>query len=199
MADKLATAEDLASILQDSAVDASTADLLLECATAVVQAAAGGQRIVQVEDDEVTLYLDDYDDVGYLTLPQRPVTAVSTVLIGETAVTDYYPQFSRNRLYRADGWRSTLVLYGDQPSTVTVTYTHGYAPGDQRLQLARSATLMLASRGYVNPTGAIREQSDDYAVQYAEMVARMEAHPNLTRSLRAHYGSASSSVRLIKR
>jgi hypothetical protein len=58
MADQLATPEDLAALLQDSQVDRATAELLLECATAVVQSAAGGQRILQVVDDAVTLYLD---------------------------------------------------------------------------------------------------------------------------------------------
>jgi hypothetical protein len=146
MADKLATPEDLAALLQSDDVDRATAELVLECATAVVQNAAGGQRILQVVDDVVTLYLDEFDNDSYwLTLPQRPVTSVGTVLIGATAVTDWSSQLSHNRLYRLYGWRSTLLLHPNQPSSVTVTYTHGYPAGDQRLQLARSATLAFAS------------------------------------------------------
>lgn len=198
MADQLATPEDLAALLQQD-LDRSTTELLIECATAVVQAAAGGQRILQVVDDVATIYLDDYDDRQYLTLPQRPVTAISAVSIGVTAVSDWVGQLNRNRLWRADGWRSTLIGYGDQPSTVSVTYSHGYPTGHQKLQLARSAVLMLASGGYTNPTGATREQIDDYAIQYAEMAGRIEASPNLIRSLRLHYGTAVGSALLIKR
>jgi hypothetical protein len=199
MADQLATPEDLAALLQSDDVDRATAELLLECATAVVQNAAGGQRIVRVVDDVVTLYLDEFDnDSNWLSLPQRPITSVGTVLIGATAVTDWSSQLSHNRLYRLYGWRSTLLLHPNQPSSVTVTYTHGYATGDQKLQLARSATLAFAAGGFTNPSGAVREQIDDYAVQYADMSARMEATPALMTALRKQYGTSGSSVRLVR-
>jgi hypothetical protein len=196
VADMLATPEDLAALLQQD-LDRATAELLIECATAVVQSAAGGQRILQVVNDVETLYLDEYDGGTWLVLPQRPVTAVSAVSIGATSVTDWSPQLNRSRLFRGDGWRSTLVAYPDAPSTVTVTYTHGFPDGDQRLQLARSATLALAAQGYSNPGGALREQIDDYAVQYTEMSARMEATPQLIQTLRQRYGLAGKSVRLV--
>ncbi len=197
MADMLATPEDLASLLQQD-LDRSTSELLIECATAVVQAAAG-QRIVQVVDDEVTLYLDEYDDSEYLVLPQRPITNVSAVSIGPDPVDDFYPQFNRNRIWRADGWRSLSVIFAGQPSTVTVTYTHGYPPGHQKLQLARSTVLMLAATGYSNPDGAMREQIDDYMIQYNEMTDRIGVDSRLVRSLRQHYGTAVGSARLIRR
>lgn len=198
MADQLATPEDLAALLQQD-LDRATAELLIECATAVVQNACGGQRVLLVEDDEATIYLDEYDDVTWLTLPQRPVVEVSSVAIGNTTVLDWSPQLNRSRLYRADGWRSTLLLHDDAPSTVTVTYTHGLAPGDQRLQLARGATLSLASRGYTNPSGAVREQIDDYAVQYADMTDFLASAPTLTAALRRQYGGGGNSVRLVQR
>lgn len=193
----LATPEDLAALLQEPLLDRATTELLIECATAHVQAAAG-QRILQVEDDEVALYLDGYDDGTWLALPERPVTAVSAVLIGSTSVADWSPQLNRSRLYRADGWRSTLVAYPDAPSMVTVTYTHGYPEGHQKLQLARSATLALASQGFTNPTGAQREQIDDYSVQYAEAYARMQPSTELILALRNYYGRSTKSVRLIR-
>ena len=55
MADQLATPTDLANLVPGSSLPAATATLLLECATAVVQAAADGQRIVQVVNDVLTL------------------------------------------------------------------------------------------------------------------------------------------------
>lgn len=196
MADMLAEPEDLAALLQQD-LDRATTELLLECATAVVQGVTK-QRILQVVDDVVTLYLDEYDRATYLYLPERPVTAVGAVLIGATAVTDWSPQLNRARLFRADGWRSTLILYDDAPTTATVTYTHGYPAGHQKLQLARSAVLALASQGYTNPSGAVREQIDDYSVQYAEMASRMAATPQLIQSLRSFYGFPTRSARLIR-
>jgi hypothetical protein len=195
VADQLATPSDLASLLQQD-LDASTAILVIECATAVVQAICG-QRIVQVVNDTVTLDLDGYDGGVYLRLPERPVTAVGAVLIGATAVTDFSTQLRRAQLWRANGWRSTLVAYFDQPSTVTVTYTHGYAAGHQRLQLARSAVLGLARGAYSNPSGAVREAIDDYQVAYEAMAAQVEASPFLVAALKKQYSRPPGSVPLI--
>lgn len=186
MADTLAEPEDLASYLERDDLEVYKATMLIECATAVVQAITG-QRIVEVENDEITLDLDGWDAGPYLVLPERPVTEVSAVAIGEAAVTDYSAQLRRGRLWRADGWRSTLVSYPNQPTTATITYTHGYPAGHQRLQLARSAVLTLISSVYGNPTGVTREQIDDYAVAYEAMSARMDASPFLARALRKQY------------
>lgn len=195
MADQLATPSDLASLLQ-SDLDASTANLVIEAATAVVQAVCG-QRIIQVANETVVLDLDGYDGGLYLNLPERPVTAVGAVLIGSTAVTDFSTQLSRGRLWRSYGWRSTLVAYFDQPSTVSVTYTHGYAAGHQKLQLARHAVLGLAKGPYANPSGASREAIDDYQVAYEQMAAQMEASPFLVAALKRQYGRLPGSVPLI--
>jgi hypothetical protein len=193
MADKFAEPEDLASLLQQD-LDASTANLVLEMATAIIQAEVG-QRIVQVVDDEIELDLDGYDAGPYLYLPERPVTAVDSVLIGATAVTDYSAQLSRGSLWRADGWRSTLVGYFDQPSTVTVTNTHGYPVGHQKLQLARSMCLSLAKGFYANPSGAVREAIDDYQVAYEAMASQVTEF--MSKALRKQYGRPPGSVPLV--
>lgn len=193
MADQLATPVDLAALLQQD-LDASTANLVIEIATAVVQAEVG-QRIVEVEDDEVTLDLDGYDSGPHLRLPERPVTAVGTVLIGATTVTDFSPQLRRGQLWRADGWRSTLVTYFSQPTTVTVTYTHGYPAGHQKLQLARGATLSLAKGWYSNPSGAVREAIDDYQVAFEEMSSNITKF--MSTALRKQYGRPPGSVPLV--
>lgn len=193
--DTLATVADLQELVGD--IDTSRAQLLLEVATAVVQAAAGGQRILEVVDDTVTLYLDEYDGGLYLDLPQRPVTAVGAVQVGDTVVSDTTAQLSRGRLWRAEGWRSGSLPYYSQPSEVTVTYTHGYPEGDQRLQLARSATLMLAQASASAPAGVVREQIDDYSVQYAAMAGQLAASDLLTAQIRRQYGRPGRSVRLV--
>jgi hypothetical protein len=88
---------------------------------------------------------------------------------------------------------------------VTVVYTHGYPTGHQRLQLARGVALELAKTGYNAAAGAgaiVREQIDDYAVQYAEMAASIETalDPDsaLARALRRQYGRPSKSVQLVR-
>lgn len=199
MADQLATPEDLAALLQQD-VDTSTATLLTETATAVVQAVCG-QRIVQVVADVQTLDLDEYDGGLWLNLPERPVTAVTAVLIGATPLvtpTDYTVQLSRGRLWRSSGWRSTLLAYYQQPSTVTVTYTHGWPAGHQKLQLGRSAVLALCRGVYSNPSGAIRMSIDDYSEAYEAMAAQMECSEFLTAALRRQYGRPVGSIPLVK-
>lgn len=195
MADLLATPEDLASYLQKD-LDTATATLALETATALVQTATG-QRIVQVVDDEVILDLDEYDGGNWIFLPEGPVTEVSAVLVGETPATDYSAQLGRGRLYRANGWRSLLLPTYVTPSTVTVTYTHGLPAGDQRLQMAKMAALTLAALAYENPNGAVREQIDDYSVQYEAASSLMSISPAMAAALRRRYGLRRRSVRLI--
>lgn len=197
--DMLATAADLQA-MPGVTLTTDEATLLIQLGTAVVQSVCG-QRIVQVVDDQVVLDLDEYDGGPWLFLPERPVTAVSAVAIGATALatlTDYTVQLSRGRLWRATGWRSTLLAYCDQPSTVTVVNTHGWPAGHQRLQLGRAATLGLAKPFAVNPKGAARITIDDYTEAYDAMTAKMEASPFLADRLRAQYAKPPGSVRLVR-
>ena len=80
---------------------------------------------------------------------------------------------------------------------MTPTYTHGLAPGDQKIQLARSVSIGLASGAYANPTGASREAIDDYSVQYEAMSSRIEASPHLVSLLRRQYGRPVGAARLV--
>lgn len=203
MADMLVTLSELASYLQQE-VDNATATLAIELATGAVQAAAG-QRIVQVIDDVALLDVDVHDRGFWLDLPEGPVTAVGAVLVGTLPVADYTVQLSRGRLWRAYGWLSATRPYWPMPSTVTVTYTHGYAAGDQKLQLARGVVLELAKTGYNTASGSgavVREQIDDYAVQYAEMAASIESaldpQGSVAKALRRQYGrKGRGSVRML--
>lgn len=196
MADLLATTTDLAGLLQINPADlnATTATLLLETATAQVQAVCG-QRIVQVANDTIVLDLNDYDGGQYLPLPEAPVTAVGAVLVGATTITDHTVQLRYNRLWRSTGWRSVVLPTPQAPSTVTVTYTHGWVAGHQRLQLARAATLFLAAAAYNNPAGATRMSIDDY--QEAHEPGAQAALPEAVAcQLRRQYGRSARSVRL---
>jgi len=194
VADMLATASDLASLVQAD-VDTASATLAIEIGTAVVQAAADGQRILQVVGDTATA-------VGtterFLRPPQWPVTAVSAVTLDGVALTagsagsggSTY-RLVGDRLYRGCGWQT----YCGEPSEVVFTYTHGYAAGDQRLQLGRGAALSLGRGLFVNASGVIREQIDDYAVAYAEAQAALDASPALKAAIRKTYGPKARMVR----
>lgn len=198
MADMLVTPSELASFLEKD-LDTATATLAIELATGLVQAVTG-QQIVQVADDTTELDLDDHDGGHWLYLPQGPVAAVGAVVIGATTVLDFSVQLSRGRLYRHRGWRAPIYFlpYWSAPSTVTVTYTHGYAAGDQRLQLARSAVLGLAKTAYENPTGVTSEKIDDYQVGYDPAGARLEVGDALGAALRHQYGRRGrGSVRML--
>lgn len=211
MADQLATPADLAAYLKQTNLDLSTLTLLIECATAVVQEAAGGQRIVQVVDD--TFEMAGFSD-SWLTLPQWPVTAVTSVTLdGVTLVagTDY-KKFG-SRLFSASGWQNKLGLpwcdavsqwtgqgprtaSWQEPSTVAGVYTHGYAAGAQELQFGRSAVLSLAGGVFNGTPGAASESIDDYSITYDKMAAQMETSPFLKAALRKKYGRRAGLVRV---
>ena len=209
MADQLATPEDLASLLERDDIDRYKATVLVETATAVVQEAAGNQRIVEVVDDVMPI-LGNTD--AWLDLPQIPVTAVSSVVLDGVTLTlgtDY--KVFGNRLWRRFGWQSNWgqwdgpypyrrLLYDwwppNEPSAVVVTCTHGYPPGHQNLQLGRSAVLGICQGAYGNPTGLKSESIDDYNVSYSILSAQLEASTYLKMALRRKYGRRGSMVRI---
>ncbi|AGL13875.1 hypothetical protein [Actinoplanes sp. N902-109] len=200
MADLLATPDDLAAVLQVPAgsIDTAAATVALEAATALVQAIIG-QRLVEVVNDAVTLYLDDLDDSCWLPLPELPVTAVSSAAIGATPVTDWSAVLPQGRLYRALGWRSLSATTAYAPAAATVVYTHGSPVGDQRLQLARAVVLSLAKGGYANPTGVLSAKIDDYSVAYEKAAGASEISPHMRDALRRQYGRPGRSARLAAR
>lgn len=187
MADQLATPQDLASLLQRdwaalTAAQQATMTLLVEAGTAVVQNAAGGQRIQQVVNDTV----DVIGGTGsWLPLPQWPVTAVSSVIYNGSALVegaDY--KRSRSRLWRRDGWTECP----DEPYPATVVYIHGYPDGAQELQFARSAVLGLIRDVYGNPGGLKAQSVDDWSATYSALSAHMDGSPTLRAALRRQYG-----------
>lgn len=191
MADQLATPQDLASLLDLRWDDLPPASrerltLMVEVATAVVQSAAGGQRIVA---DTSTAILPA--PAGrHLDLPQWPVRKVVSVSIDGAAP---------DSLWKPDGarvWRSTWRPHRSYPVEVAVTYEHGYPDGSQGLQLARKAVLGLAAPAARNPQGLTRRQIDDYAETYDVISTRLEASRFLKEALVAQYGRPAAGVRI---
>lgn len=191
MADQLATPQDLATLIGvdwDTLTEAEQASLtmLVEIGTAVVQAEVG-QRLVAVQDDEIVL-LGTTD--SWLSLPQRPVTDVSSVEIDGAAVTDWRRYGAR--LWRSRGWASSST----EPSTVSVTYSHGHADSAQELQLARGAVLAVVRDWAANPGAATTLKIDDYAETYSAMAARLETSTHLRAGLRRQYSQRGGLVRI---
>lgn len=189
MADTLATPEDLASLLQLdyvslSAAQQATLTMLVELATAKVQRAAGGQRIVQVTNTNVKIDVTDGCD-EYLPLPQLPVQSVSSVAIDGQVVTDW--ALRQQMLWRASGWMRSY----NPPSQVTATWVSGYQSGSQWLQLGREMTLSLGRLGWGNPGGATSEAIDDYRVTYAEADARMQITDYMAAAIADAYGASA--------
>ncbi|MEU0081370.1 hypothetical protein ABZY58_26010 [Micromonospora tulbaghiae] len=183
MADQLATPADLKNLLDDQDLNDAQVTLLIECATAVVQAAAGGQRIVEVADDTAVLTAGAGP---WLSLPQYPVQSVASVNYNGSPIAAGAAGYRLHgtRLFRRHGW-------SDRPHDlipVTVVYTHGYPDGAQELQLARSAVLGLIRDVPYNPSGLKAEAQDDWSATYAAMSTHMDGTPALRAALRRQYG-----------
>lgn len=206
MATALVTPEELSSWLQED-LDTATATLLISQATAIVQEATG-QTLVQVLGDTVVL---DGQPEPYLALPQRPVTAVSSVTMQDANLAPITLDPSQytlrgNRIWRAWGWQFAAVflppvkMLGYQylewppPSQVTVVCDHGWAPGAPQLEPARSAVFALCAQAYVNPGGSRSVAVDDYTETYSDQFAGMQMPESTKALLRRRYGHSVGSV-----
>lgn len=207
--DQLADPDDLATLLERDDINAAKAAILVEIATAIVQEAAGNQRILEVVDDTIAL-LGNTD--SWLDLPQTPVTAVASVSLDGNVLTpgSDYKVFG-NRIWRRFGWQANWgqwdhpypyrrLLYDwwppNEPSGLVVIYTHGYPANHQRLQLARGAVLGMCQGAYGNPQGLRSESIDDYSATYGALSAQLEASPYLAKALRRQYGRRGGLVRV---
>ncbi|GAA2566355.1 hypothetical protein GCM10010435_44410 [Winogradskya consettensis] len=194
MADRLATIPDLMAMPGVPAdLPPTTAGLLLDAATALVQGIVG-QRLVEVVDDEVTLY-GSTDSL--LRLPERPVTTITAVTY-DGADLAYGTSGGAwctgpGGLWREHGWSAGA---GCRPVPIVVIYTHGYPDGDQHLELARTSALALAKGPATNPSGITRMAIDDYQEAYEATSAALEASTSLATALRRQYGAKAGSVRL---
>lgn len=190
MADLLASVAGLRALLKEDAAGLSDEDatLLLEMATGAVQGAAR-QDLVEVTET-VTLM---GDSESWFNLPQRPVTAVTSVKIDDAAVTDY-KRFGA-RLWRRIGW----ATIAGEPSAVEVAYTHGFADWDRHLAPANAAALALAAKAAVNPIGVIGMSIDDYRLQFGQSASSdlaLLVPENVRKSLRRLYGPGARLTRI---
>lgn len=187
MADQLITRAELAGYLQlpDPGVDNATADIAINAATAHVQRAAR-QRLVAVTGDTIEL---EGTTSWRLHLPERPVTAVTSVTLDGVTVTDYTRL--RSRLWRDSGWQRCGTW---KPSTIVVIYDHGWQPGAQELQAARGYVFPLAGAVYNNPTLVEALAIDDYRESYGSAGSAIGLTRDQARELRRAYSTLVGSV-----
>ncbi|MFK8844681.1 hypothetical protein [Streptomyces sp. Ac-502] len=97
---------------------------------------------------------------GVVTLPQRPVEEVATVVVNGTATSNWWLDGS-DLLVRAWTWDHPPAAH--QPPRVTVTYTHGWdpVPGD-----VTAIAMQAANRVMVNPSQLRSETVGGEAVTY---------------------------------
>lgn len=144
------------------------ATMMLAQASAAIQAEVG-QTIELVEDDEVTLR---GNWGSKLTLPQRPVTGVAEVAIDDVAMTidvDYTWDGSQT-LYRGVWSIETGTwcprgpyddeFWGGPQAQITVTYSHGLASDDPKMDVIRGVCLAMVKRGMDSPGGGVTQQSE---------------------------------------
>ena len=189
MADLLASPADLRTLLDETEETLSDdkAAVVLRIASSAVRSAAR-QTITAVTDDTITLI----GDPGcWLGLPQRPVTAVASVKLDGTTITDY-KRFG-NRLWRRCGWE---VCRGE-PAAVELVYSHGYEEWRDELGEANGLTLTLAAKLFSNVEGATGMSIDDFRLQFAQTSTSEIAGTlpkSVVSSLRFTYGARAGLV-----
>lgn len=191
MAETLATAADLRNLLDetDETLSDDKADVVLRISSAAVRMAAR-QHITAVAGDTVVLI----GDPGcWLELPQRPVTAVTSVKVDGAVVTDF--KVFGTRLWRKCGWEVTC----GEPSAIEVVYSHGLPDWDDRLEYAAGVTLTLAAKLFTNVVGATGMSIDDFSLQFTQTSTSDLAGtipPNIVKALRYEYGARAGLVRI---
>lgn len=156
MAD-LATLGDLTAVLQRTPADL---DEQADMEAALARASAYVRRYTRQHIEQVseTITLDGVHG-QWLFLPQRPVTAVASVVVDGTTLVadDDYRWSADGTLYRV---AATWAAY---PRGISVTYTHGYATIPEDVV---GVTATLAARQFDNPQGVRSETLDQYSYTY---------------------------------
>lgn len=201
-----ATADDFAARigLTLSADEATRVTTLLGMASGLIRDAIG-QTVSLVADDTLTMpgTLDDR-----IALPERPVQSVTSVAIDDVAIDDWY--LDGDVIYRKprlvditsdDGFVGSELYpvrtFGNPARTLTIVYTHGYAPGDVP-EVCRSTALEMVARVWVNPGNLVAESIGNVQSTYAQRtgeaprgLALMEVE---RRDLRRTFGSRAGGV-----
>jgi hypothetical protein len=146
MPDPFATATEFCEFTGiDLPTDQARLQSLLLKASALMRAHTR-QMLSNVTGDVVTRYPTAST---FLSLPERPVTAVTTVTVDGVATTDYY-------VVRRGIRSGTIASPGSAwTSGATVTYTHGFVETDSEFSVLRTICIESAARAYApNASGS---------------------------------------------
>ncbi|MFD3929537.1 hypothetical protein [Streptomyces sp. NPDC058614] len=192
--DPLATQADLEArgLTVDPSETAMVAVYLGVASTAVREAAG-----VPISETTSTITLEG-EPGQWLTLPGLPISAVASVELDGTAVTDW--RLRSQRLWRAVGWTGC-----DGPSEVEVTQTHGLpdVPEDIVDLVCRMvAGALKAQRAEEDGTGLAvevitSERIGDYAVTFGGdgRVSEMDLPQYWRERLEARFGGGAQLLR----
>ena len=139
MSDPFASAQDFSQYIGvPLPTDLARMQMLLDLASATIRRYCG-QTLSPVDNDVVTLEPIERDT---LVLPERPVTAVSSVLINTvpSVVTTNYRFTRAGLIHELSG---LFWSFG-----ATVTYNHGYAESTDDYKAIKGVCLSAASRAY---------------------------------------------------
>lgn len=109
---------------------------------------------------------------GELWTPSYPVTAVTSVTFNGAAVADPdFEAFGPIRPPASWGWSDKYRDAWPHGAVASVSYTFGYAPGDEPASLGLVAAEMVAA-ALTGPQGGVRqEQLGDHMVGYSDKAA----------------------------
>ena len=148
MADPFAAAGELAQLIgQNEPSDLSRMQLFLELASAEIRGYT--EQVLSQVTDEVVVFEPTWSQTLYL--PERPVTAVTSVTVKAVATTDYRLVDERKLVRGSD---PNVLTSLDWSLGATVTYSHGYAETTERYKEIRNICLEVAASAFtLNASG----------------------------------------------
>lgn len=141
------TSDELAAQLQVADVDVGAATLFANLASDVVRDELR-QLVDAVAGETITVYGDGGE---LLVLPEKPVTAVTSVVLGGLTLTlfDWRPNGALRRvIYPGSPFAGEQTMAWPFGVPVVITYSHGYVTVPNGI---KAVALELAAGAYVNP------------------------------------------------
>lgn len=161
------TVDELEAHLRVTVSDTDAAEQYADSASGIIRDYLG-QRIDRVRNDTAVVVGDGSE---LLMLPEMPVTAVSAVSVGGSALSVGEWSFGpKGQLWRYVSASEVLSWVAKWPKgvPVTVTYDHGYVAVPAAV---KAVALELAAGLYQNPAGVVSEAVGQYSVTYGSSSA----------------------------
>lgn len=164
LGDPFFTSDELALQLQldVGTINYDVGDLLAALASDVVRDDLR-QQIDPVVNDTITLYGDGGE---LIVLPERPVTAVTSVLLAGLPVPlfNWHPNGALRRvIYAGTQFASQQIMVWPFGVQVQVTYSHGYTVVPN---VIKAMAIQLAAAAYANPELLVSKSVDDVMYRF---------------------------------